>query len=109
MSYFVTHNEKHVQASVTWPRAETRLEKWARENLEGSGPPPPPAEKQIFFDPIIDGTYRLVLARPADPSGVLHYNVWLRECVPVRGLPQCIGELQTVLFESVEYRSKFVK
>lgn len=109
LAYFVLHNEKHAQASTTWPRAETRLEKWAREHLGGvpPEPPPPPPPKQVYFDPIIDGTYRLVLARPVDPGGLGHYNAWLRECVPARGLPACIDALEVALFESPEYREKW--
>ena len=110
MAYFVVHDEKHAQASTTWPRPETRVERWAIEHLGGTAPPPPPP-KQIYFDPIIDGTYRLVLGRPTlnDPAALATYNPWMRDCVSQRPLPTCIDALELALFESPEYREKFTR
>lgn len=106
IAYFVAHDEKGVQSDVDWPRAETCFERWAKTNLEGTDTPPPP-EKQLYYDPIIDGTYKLVLARPADPGGLEAYNPFFRECVPQRGLSACIDALEVVLFESAEYQERF--
>lgn len=106
--YFVIHDEKGTESVSGWPRAETRVDRWAREHLGGE-PPPPPPPPVLVYDPIIDGVYRLILGRGADGNGLAAYNQWMAECVPDRGLPACIDALQVVLFESEEYRRKWTR
>lgn len=111
--YVVIHDEKGVQSVVGWPCERTKVDLWAIEHLAGEPPPPPlpPPAPSLIYDPIIDGTYRLVLARPADPSGIGVYNTWMRVCLNDEGrtLPECIDALETVLFESEEYRARFTR
>lgn len=106
--YFVAHDEKGAGTVRGWPRAETRVDRWAKKHLGGADPEPPPP-KVLVYDPIIDGVYRLILARSADPGGIAAYNPWMGVCVAERPLPACIDALELVLFESGEYRERFSK
>lgn len=109
--YFVVHDEKGVETKVGWPRERTRVDLWAIEHLGGTEPPPPspPPEPMLVYDPIIDGVYRLIFARPVGPPGLATYNPWMSECVPDRGLSECIDALELVLFKSTEYRERFTR
>ena len=110
--WMCVHDMKGVETLVGWPRAETRVDAWAREHLAGVSPPEPPepeppTEPVLVYDPIIDGTYRLILARSADQAGVDTYNSYMAGCVPDFGLSVCIDQLEGVLFDSAEYRERF--
>lgn len=102
--YFCVHDEKGVETVVGWPRAETRVDRWAREHLGGSLPPPPP-EPAIYYDNMIEFGYLVVLTRTADPVGLEIYNSWFRECydAPER---DCMTPFLDVLARSNEYREK---
>lgn len=108
IAYFVAHDEKGVQSDVDWPRAETCFERWAKANLSAVDPGPAPP-KQLVYDPIINGAYRYVLAREADPGGIATYNEWLRGCLPVNGFIECRNALEKSLFESHEYQERFTR
>lgn len=113
VKYFVIHAEKYMQCDPLWPYPKTRVDRWIADTFGGTvgelpepEPPPPSVEPTLHYDPIINGVYQLVLARAADGPGLEVYNDYMAECVPEFGLPTCIDQLQTVLFESEEYQRK---
>lgn len=89
VDYFIVHDEKGIQSRVDWPRASTRVDRWAREFFEtgGGGPPPPPPPPPDQWPPAdpadrpyddeVLSAYAEILGRELaaiDLEGRIHWN-----------------------------------
>lgn len=111
VDYMIIHDEKGSQSDPNWPRSMTRVDEWISFNLGGFVIPPEPEpvpDPIFYFDPIIEGTYQLILGRSAQQEGLDVYNPYMRQCVPEFSLPICIDQLEKVLFNSEEYHQKYI-
>lgn len=66
VDYFIIHDEKGAQSDPAWPRAETRVDAWARNKFGGVGPPPPPPPLETGFTIPRDDEKELAFTR--DPE-----------------------------------------
>lgn len=109
MAYNVVHDEKGVQCDPDWPRAMTRVDQWAQENLGGVAPPPlpPPLPTQVYYDHVINAAFQKILLRDADANGLAAYNSWLRECFATPGDHKCLVILEDAVVKSDEYNLRF--
>ncbi len=105
--WMCVHDEKGVETKVGWPRAETRVDRWAREHLGGEPPPPPPPppEPVLHYDHLIEFGFLLVLERPPGQIGADVYNPWFRECYADKSR-ECMNPFLDVLARSDEYEGK---
>lgn len=94
--YIIFHDEKGVQADVSWPREETRLEKWARAKW---GVAPPPPKPKLRFERVISQAYKEILGRAPDEDGLRHYNNLMHG-----GLTE--AHMRESMLRSAEYAAK---
>lgn len=113
MSYNVVHDEKGAQCDPDWPRAMTRVDQWALDNLGGTitppPDPPPPPQVMVYYDHVIEAMYQKILKRGVDPTGLQIYNDWLRGCFADTRQTLCLAQVEESLVRSAEYNERFAR